>query len=379
MIKYWLLFKRLIKKKSYLAMILVVPLMVLAMTLVARGQAGFMTIGLYFEEAVVSDAAPFLQEDLRENPGSFTFVFYDDKEQLEADLRDSTLTEAWIIPEDFDSTIADMARYNDTDNPVRILVREEGISHLLAREFLSARLYPLIAKEVMGAYAMENFRDLSDTDLNQLNNIFDTYELEGNLFEMGYLDGDRADDSDGGYLLMPLRGILSLWLLLCGFAGAMYYIKDREDGLFIWWKSKTPFLRDMGYFLVIVIVPSLLVLFGLLAGGAFTTVSRELSLILLYDLTIILIGDILVSVLRKIKNIGLVMPLAILSSALLSPVFIDLKSARQIQVFFPTFLYMSGIHDDYYVGRLAMYILYLLFIDLIIRGGESLLGLKTKS
>ena len=64
--RYLLLLKRLIKKKSYIAMLLVVPLMVLMLNAVSSADAGLLTIGIYLPgEDFSSD---YIKADLTDNP-----------------------------------------------------------------------------------------------------------------------------------------------------------------------------------------------------------------------------------------------------------------------------------------------------------------------
>lgn len=365
--KYLLLLKRLFKKKSYIAMLLVVPVMVLLLNFMSSADSGLMTIGVYIPGQ--DEGSQWLRENLKENPGSLRFVFYDDEDAVIKDVKRQQLSEAWLIPEDFDGAVADMAAKNKTNSKIEIVIREEGLTHMLGREVACSRVFPLIARQMAVDYISEHAYggEVTEEQVAHILETYDNYGINGNLFEMGYVDGATgADEADSNYLKMPLRGILALWLLLLAVAASMYYLEDEANGLFIWWKTPLPMLRDFMYYVVIMIIPTVMVLLGLKIGGVFVAPGREVVAILLYDMAVIFLASILREIIGSIKGLGIVTPILIMASAILSPVFIDLKESRALQKFCPTFHYLYCIHDTYYVKSLLLFGMILLITWYII-------------
>ncbi|WP_081821970.1 ABC transporter permease [Pseudobutyrivibrio sp. LB2011] len=353
--KYLLLLKRLLKKKSYIAMLLVVPLMVLMLNAMSAAPSGLMTIGVYIPGD--DSCSKWLKENLESNPGSLLFKFYDDADAVVKDVESQQLTEGWIVPEDLDTLVDNMATKGKTKTKIEIVIRESGLTHMLGREVLSSRVYPMIARQMAIYYISKNVYGDNPTE-DQLNHIietYDNYEINGNLFEMGYVDGTDNSSEDTNYLMMPLRGILALWLLLCGIAASMYYLEDEANGLFIWWKTRFFVLRDLLYYLVIIFIPTIMVLVGLYWGGVFTSLGREIATIAAYDFVVIVVAIFIREIIHSIKGLGIVTPILIMASAMLSPVFIDFKEGRALQRFCPTFHYLYSIHDLYYLKSLLIY------------------------
>lgn len=337
-------------------MLLVVPLMVFMMKTMASSDAGLLTIGVHIPGT--DESSELLKADLTENPGNLRFILYEDSDSAIADVKSGKLTEAWLVPEDLDATISDMAAKNKTKNKIEILVREQGLTHMLGREVLCSRVYPLIARQMAADYISEN---VPETDIAHILDTYDNYGIEGNLFEMGYLDG--ADiQSDTSYLMMPLRGILALWLMLLSIAASMYYIEDEKNGLFIWWKSWFPLVRDLLYYAVIMVIPTIMVLIGLRLGGVNTSMPREILSIIVYDFALICLAGVLREIIGSIKGLGIITPILIMASALLSPVFIDFKEGRILQKTCLTFHYLYCIHDEYYVKSLMLFGIILLIM-----------------
>jgi len=365
--KYILLLKRLLKKKSYIFMLLIVPFMVMMLNAMGSADAGLMTIGVYIPG--IDESSSFLRQDLSENPGSLQFVFYDTEDDVVSAVTSQEVVEGWIVPNNLDEVVANMAGSGNSKEKIQIIIREQGLTHMLGKEVISSRVFPRIARDMAVKYVSKFvYNDEPSADeVNHILQTYDNYGINGNLFEMGYVDEDAAPvEEEVSYLLMPLRGILALWLLLCAIAASMYYLEDDKNGLFIWWKVKAPIIRDFLYYVVIIAIPSVMVLVGLIYGGVFTNIKRELIAIVLYDLAIIFLANILRLLIRSIKGLGIITPILIMASAIFAPVFIDFKEGRTIQKFSPTFHYLYCIHDEYYVKSLLLYGIILLAIWYII-------------
>ena len=337
--------------------------MVLLLNAMSSADAGLLTIGVYIPGS--DSGSIYLKENIQETPGSLRYIFYDDEEKLIKDVESQQLSQGWICPENLDSAIEDLATKGRTKNKIEIVIREEGLTHLLGREILSSRVYKMVARQIAVKYISENVYNGNPTaeDTYHILDVFDNYGIDGNLFEMGYVDGQASHDEEAtSYLMMPLRGILSLWLLLLAIAASMYYLEDEANGLFVWWHTSFSVGRDFLYYVVIMIVPSIIVLIGLKYGGVFTNPLREVVALLLYDVTVIALASILREIIKSIKGLGIVTPILIMASAILSPVFIDFKEGRFLQKFCPTFHYLYCIHDRYYVQSLMLFGIGLFFI-----------------
>ena len=359
--RYLLLLKRLLKKKSYIVMLLVAPLMALMLRTMSSADAGLLTIGVLVPGDDYS--SQWLKNNLTDNPGSLRFIFYEDEQRLVKDVESQQLQEGWICPANLDETVSDMALKGRTKNKIEIVIRESGLTHMLSKEVLCSRIYPMIARKMAESFISEKVYGSSPTE-EQVAHILDTYDnygINGNLFEMGYID-EADTDEDLNYLMMPFRGILALWLLLLAVAASMYYLEDDANGLFIWWKTRVPMVRDFLYYGVIMLIPSVMVLVCLAYGGVFTSFKRELVGIVLYDFAVIMLANILRELLPSIKAFGIILPVLIMGSAILSPVFIDFKEGRALQKFSPTFHYLYCIHDGYYVQSLLLFGMILLII-----------------
>lgn len=363
--RYLLLLKRLMRKKSYILMLLLVPLMVFLLKEVGKGDEGILTIGVYIPGTDVSSAT--LRESLTDSE-VVKYISYDSKEALIDAVANKTLTEGWIVPEDLDGLINEAASNSIPSTKIQVVMRENGLTHLLGREIAASRVYPLVAKQLLINYmSLKVYEGTpSEAQLASLEKSYDSLSLSKSLFVPGYLDDSNVKDS--GIILMPLRGILALWLMVCGIATSMYYLEDQSKGLFLWWKTNLTFLRDLGYYGIAFLTPTIITVVSLIYSGSFTSLAREIPALLLYEFTVIMLAMLLRILLKNIRTLGMLTPALIILTGILSPVFIDFKQARVIQKYCPAFHYLSSIHDFYY--------LYTLLIYAVLLGGLVVLCLK---
>ena len=355
--RYLLLLKRFFRKKSYILMLLLVPLMVFLLKEVGHGQNSIMSIGVYIPGEDASSQA--LRENLEHETGAIQYQFYDSEDDLKSDVANQTLTEGWIVPEDLDALVQQVASNQYPSERVQVIIREAGLSHLLGKEIICSRIYPSVAKQLLINYMRLSISDgeMSTEQISHIEKSFDSFGLSDSLFKASYIDSSEMNETP--VILMPLRGILAMWLMLCGIATSMYYLEDQENGLFIWWHSKMRFCRDLGYYTVAFIAPSIITVISLIYSGTFTTATKELPALILYVLATIFFSMALRIIGSGKKFLGMLTPALIILSTLLSPVFVDLKSLRQIQKSCPAFHYLSSIHDTYYMVSLLIYTIFL--------------------
>ena len=364
--RYLLLLKRFFRKKSYILMLLLVPFMVFLLKEAGHGQDNIMFIGVYIPGSDASSKA--LRDDLSDESGVILYSFYDSEDELIDDVTNQTLSEGWIVPENLDFLVEQLASNQIPDERVQVIIRESGLSHLLGKEIICSRIYPSVAKQMVINYMRFNVSEgeLSAEEMANIEMGFESLGVSDGLFKASYIDSSEM--SDAPVILMPLRGILAMWLMLCGIATSMYYLEDQENGLFICWDTHFILLRDLGYYAMAFIAPVIITVISLIYSGSFTSVLIELPALVLYCLVTIFFSMILRIIRPDKKFLGMLTPVLIILSTLLSPIFVDLKELRQIQKYCPAFHYLSSSHDYYYLVTL--------FVYTILLGGLVVLLLK---
>lgn len=348
--RYFILGKRLVKRLTYVALLIIIPIAVLLLKVGTKEKGHVMSIGIYAEDEK-DKAAKALIKGLSETSDDFLFTEYEEMEEAVSAVEKGVIDEAWIIHEDLSEEFLRISVGKTPRNPITIYIRETGVTHFMMQEVLESAAFKIFSKEVFSEFVKTHYEDAEG--LENFEKEFYKKVPENSLFAFSYLDGTGEEDVD--YLLLPVRGLLAILLLITGIAASVYYLEDEKHGLFIYWHTRTKNLRAFGYYAVVMFFSTVLVLASLYLAGVGLSIFWELMNIIIYDVAVILLSMIIRMIFSNIKTIGVIMPLAVIASIILSPVFIDMKSMRAIQIFVPSFHYLMSTHSSRYTGFMVVY------------------------
>lgn len=346
-----MLSKRLYKKPTYLVLMLLIPALVLGYTAITGGESGVITIGLACEsdEPLVQDIFTELQNDSQ----LLSFRIYANPEEAQDLLKGGKLDAVWIFPEGIEAKIEKFAQNPTSSNAfIRVLEREDNVTLMLAREKLNASVYPYIAQRVYVHFLRDLAPELSHLSDEHLLEYYHSTGLSLNLFDF---QGSDAQKKDTSYLLSPLRGLLGILILLCSLAAGMYYIRDTETGTFAWVGRRWQFLPELGCQLTaslhIAAISAVCLAFCGLTGNLWT----ELVILVMYSLCCSLFAMALRQIFPSVTLLGATLPLVIVASLVVCPVFFDLGSMRQIQYLLPPTYYINAAYESRYLLYMAGY------------------------
>ncbi|MBO4749253.1 MAG: hypothetical protein J5546_02965, partial [Lachnospiraceae bacterium] len=219
--------KRLIKKISYVAVLLVMPFLVLGLRQGARQEAGMVSIGLYTpaEEGSLSD---LVITRFMEEKSVLRFFRYESEEEALDALKAQRVDAIWILPEDLEKDLTKLAQRKSIRPVARVVEREDDIALVFTREVLCSRIFPEFVyicykefcKSSVGTEALPEEEFLR---------IYHANLWEGNLFQAQHLDG--SDLTEQSYVLAPIRGMLAIWLVIAGLSGILYHKMDELHGV----------------------------------------------------------------------------------------------------------------------------------------------------
>ena len=350
--RFILLNKRLYKQATYVILLLMIPLAVLAFKGATASGSHLMRIGFFVEDDN-SESAKRLMDEIALIRDEISFSEYSSEAEAVKDVTSAKLDEAWIIPAKIDESFERLANGRRPKETIRIYVREQAVSHLFMQELLESEAFKVYAPDVFSAYADEKFEE--SEGLDEIKESFYDKAPAESIFTYSYLD--EKDLKEENYLLMPVRGLLAILLLITSFAASIFYLEDTENGLFIYWHSKFKNLRALGYYFVVMINSAVLVLLALVLAGINVGIVTETVNMVLYCLALVLFSMIFRMIFNSTKTIGVIMPLVVIVSIVLSPVFIDLSGLRAVQRLIPSFYYLMSIYDGHYMSQMAVYCL----------------------
>lgn len=345
--RYLLLQKRMLKRKSYLIMTLLVLFLVLVFRGIASVDDSMINVAVCVPDVKDETTQAFL-DTMKEGTNIIRYSFYDSEDEAIEAVQKATADEAWIIPEDFSYIIREFAAHDEVDTPIKVYTGEENVLHFFLKEMLQSRAFRFISREI--------FLDHIDGQYDADASFFDKYVVTEDVVKFFNME-DGLETEDLHYAVMPLRGFMALWLLISAIASVMYYIYDEKNGLFIYWKASNAFLREFLYSFLIIFDSSVIALFGLCIAGVFTVPGREILTILFYDVVLAFFAMVLRFFLSDEIRVGVFTPVLITYATVFSPVFIDLTSLVSMQRFAPSYHYLKSMGDAYYYKGMGIFCL----------------------
>lgn len=338
-----LLTKRLYKKPLFLAILVLIPLLTFSYRQVAKQDSGMVTVALAGNRAIL--------EDLVDDSQVIAYRLCETAEEAEALVKAGKVDAAWIFPEDM---AAHMERFIQDREPfIRVVQREENVTHRLVRERLSGQVYHDLSRIFYRQFVRENFPELADKMDYELMPYYDSYQMDGQLFTYETITGAQAPDTH--YLLSPIRGILAVLAMVAGMAAAMYHQKDRKTGTFGWLPLRRRPLAELGGQALAIGNVLLVSLLTLAVTGLCGNIGLELATLVLYTLCCAVFCMLLGSVCGSVKLLGAVLPILSVGMLLVCPVFLDLARLRLVQLLLPPTYYIIAIHNPAYLAYMAIF------------------------
>lgn len=360
-----LLNKRLFKKISFLLILLAVPVMVLAVELISRGQSGIVTVALAAEDPADPIASEVIEKLVNDAGGVERFILCKTPKEAENKVLYGEADGAWILEDDMAGKIsAFVVDLKEGHSCVRIVEREETIALELAREKLSGVMSSYISYALMRDFAYENCPELAGMSEEELRFYFDDAYGSDDIFEFSYLDsGEPTDDVSLDLIMLPVRGLLSVTVVLAGLASAMYYMKDEESQVFYRLKRAERPAFAYAYQFTGVFDVAVVALCALFIAGISAAPGREIAAMLIFCFAVSSFCILVRRLCGKLGRLGAVTPLLIVALIAVSPIFFNMAEIRWIQLFTPTYYYLKSIHQSAYLGYGAIYAAALAAID----------------
>ena len=364
---FWLLNKRLYKKLTFLAILLLIPVLVLGYNAAAQEDSGMITVVLAQEKA--DPLAEALIQSFDDSSQLIRYVVCSDTQRAEDMVRGGKADMAWIFAGDLESKLqAFLAQPSEKNAMVTVLLRQDDVTLRLAREKLSGVLYRALSQRLYISFVRENVPELAVLSDEELMEYYNTHEITNDLFAFDETDAAMASVQTVHYLTAPVRGLLAVVIVLCGMATAMYYIEDSRRGTFSWVSTRMLPAVELGCQLVSLINVTAVVLAALALAGQTVGFLRELSNAVLYSLCCAAFSMLLRRLSGSARILGTLLPLLVVVMLVVCPVFFDLGSLRSFQYLLPPTYFINAAYN-------AKYLLYMAGYTGICFGLYSLLGL----
>lgn len=370
---YYLLNKRLLKKRSFLILLLMVPLLVFGMKIVSTQDSGVVTIMLCKSEAA-DQLAEEVVETLLASNSVIQYVTTDSTEEAYEAVRSGKVDGAWIFPENMQERIDHFAESSSEHaGVVSVVEREDTVFLQLSREKLYGELYDTISFAVYKQYVTTELGIEEEITEEEFRSAYEVKEIKEDLFQFSFLDPEEetADADTMHYLLAPVRGLLALVVVLVALASALYYEQDKRDGTFARIPVKHRFLFEYGYHLIAIFDCVIVVLVALYASGTFVSLGKEVLLMLLYSMMCAGFSQLVRRLCGTAQRLAACIPLLMLGMLVLCPIFFSVQGAQPVQYLLPTFYYLQALHNRTFLYEMMVYIVVVIvFGKVLSKGGR---------
>ena len=353
----WLLLltKRLYKKPAFLAIIIIIPAIVLAYSFVAQNDSGMMTIVLSAQNSE-SQLSQRIIDEFENSSDIIRFIHEKDPMIAEEMVFNGAADSAWILSSEIETELqAFVSGHYTGKGVVRVVVREETVPILLANEKLSGEMFVECARTCFVNYLRENEPALQAESDETLLKYFDGMDFEEELFSYSYINGAASEKNARNYLLMPVRGLLSVIVLISAMAAAMFFISDDNSGLFSWVSLKKKLYVELGCQIIAVSNIMFCVLAALISAKLHVEIYKELIVAVSYIFCCAVFGQFIRLLGRNLQAIGMLIPLLSMIMIVICPVFISIPGIKGVQLLFPPTYYLYAIYDLTYVEYMFLY------------------------
>ena len=353
----WLLLltKRLYKKPAFLAIIILIPAVILAYSLVAQNESGMMTVVLSAQDPQ-NHLSERLIKEFENSSDIIRFIHEEDPVVAEEMVYNGVADSAWIVSADIETELKAFVSGHYTGKGfVRVVVREETLPILLANEKLSGKLFVECARTCFVDHLRENESALKNTSDEELLKYFDNISFNEELFDYSYVSGIASEENARNYLLMPVRGLLSILVVIGAMAAAMFYMADEQSGLFSRVSLRKKQYVELGCQIIAVTNVMLVVLVALIAARLNVVLYKELLVSVCYICCCAVFGQLIRLLCRNLQGVGMLIPLLSMVMLVICPVFISIPGITGLQLLFPPTYYLNAIYDLAYAGYMILY------------------------
>ncbi len=370
---HWLTFavlqnKRLLSKFSFLLTLIIIPVAVFGIKLLLDQPSGIYRVAVCAEEK--EPVADTIIDRLLTSETALLFVPCSDEKEAKKMIADGDCDAAWIIKADVEQGIRQYCTANKQKEPfIRILQRDESVTANLSHEKLYGAVFPDVIYTVFEDFITKNLPELglSTAEIRQL---FDSTETDKNIVTYQYLESG-GEDTAIGFLASPLRGLISAIAVLCGLSAQMIFLSDKKAGAYDWMPKNRQFFAGAVITLAAVTDAVISIAVSMLLSGNSASLTEELiadiCLIPVTTAFCILLGELFVSQ----KTMGICIPMIMLITILLSPIFFNLYSLSRLQMLFPPYYYLNAFYGLHYVLSAAVYTVAVLSIGWILNSVKN--------
>lgn len=343
--------KRLLYKPSFLVLLVIIPLTVIAVSKSVSQGGAVLRIGLYAEE---TETGKEIVEKLMKEKSIISFEKFDSEEAARQAVLSDKIQGAWIFPGDMEEKINKNAKLGTLKPLVKVIEQEDTIPLKLSHEILYGSVHPYVAYANYTSFIDANYGDEITPDQTEMRSYYEKYHNDEGVIIMEKIGKEQRAEIDTNFLAFPLRGILALLMVLCGLASVMFFQTDRGMGKFDWMPSTRHIVPAFGSCLAGVSLSAIPVLGSLFFLDLGANAIFEIISLFLYIFCVCGFCLICWILTGTAARLGAFTPFIIIIMLVQCPIFLDMGSV--ISLLLPPTQYLNAPYDPKYMGFLLIYI-----------------------
>lgn len=342
-----LLTKRLLRKPSFILTLLLTPLFVLFLQRSLHSGDAILQVALCTESSDPSALESTLLTKMTDASNS-TVHFYicDSLSELKDDLDNNRAVCGYLFPRNLEQKLEEHARKNTAI--ITAYHRSSATETRLLDEFVYRMIYEELAYDIVEQHIYDKKRE---NQSDRLRTLYKQYQQDYTFIRFEYADGSDnqiLNQQNSNYLLLPIRGICSVLILLAAMTGTIFWYEDQERKLFLWlpqpYKALVPFL----YSLIPAVLAGICGIIAIIMTGFARQILQECICMGLFLLAITAYSMLLRELLPGANSYLASIPLSVIGSILLCPIFADLTAAlpllKPLRMLSPVSYYLNSIY-----------------------------------
>lgn len=323
----WLLMKRQLKSLFFLLILILIPVI---------SFVGSRTEALSKEQE--TKVALFARDDdeiagetieaLLTMDSSYTFYLCESEEELLSHVRNKEAECGYI----FDENLSEKIEKEKYKKNITVVQNSNSMLTNIINETVFSAFFKQFTKKTAMDYVANNekFAAMHPEGFVQLEGAFEQYTKGDAVFKVSFEmlgDGESLTETtviETKAVGFPLRNIMAVLIMAGAMLGILNWLNDREKGVFAPMKREFILASRPLYILIPALLLGISTIVSLAACGESVSVLRELLGMMLYILLLTVLGVVCCLVIKKSFTIISAMPVMIIGSLLVCPVFIDL-------------------------------------------------------
>lgn len=339
----------LIKHRIWLAGIMA-AMLVLGITDAVKGEKEEAVQGIAVGVCAQDEKGEELLKGLADREGIFRFLPYKEEGTLCRDVENGSLECGFLLPAGF---FENMTK-GKVRRQIHLYYSPSSAAHKISYEVVFDELFHMLSDEVLEGYAVSGILTEKDTKeekemlAEELRSLKEKYETNGSTFFLQYeLQGGKQklnENAAGVPVLDVRRGCIAVIIFFMSLMGLANCLELTENGKCGFCVSAASKMRESSFHIAIAgSILSGAVL--LLASGSFRGIGTEAAGLLVYFAALEVYLRLYFLIFRKAGRVYALIPVLLLGSILLCPVFFRMEvyfpAAAFLQKLFPVAWYLN--------------------------------------